>query len=211
MSAHVKDGDIVDSGLISIVGRLCDISDGSAWAWFHVYSASTCRPELEHIHRLKPPRTGLYWAVVLGLVVGASYYLDVSDAASSETEDIDTVFVEAAKNKNCGAELTALLLQRRGDSISMTQEVIVAAAQNGSNGKDIITLLLKRRAADVQITQEVVVAAAQNRRNGKDIIALLLNRRAGDVQITQELVIAIVRNFDIGVTTLLLNCYAADV
>ena len=165
---HVQDGDIVDSALITGVAKLCDIGDGVACTWFQVYSTSTYRPELydqsklEDFTRLQRSGDGLYWAVVLGIVAAARFFLDINNAASNSDQVIGDVFIEATRNISFGAELTALLLDRRGADVQITQKVVVAAAENEGDGKDIMTLLLDRRGADVQITQEVVVAAAGN-------------------------------------------------
>ncbi|CAN9208885.1 unnamed protein product [Alternaria alternata] len=146
--------------------------------------------QAQFLHFLRRPKTGLHWAVELGVVVAARRHLDANDSASRNIEDIGAVFLAAIENRSFGGTLTALLLDFIDDSIKITQEVVIAAAKNWGNGRKVMTLLLDRRAADVQITQEVVVAAAGNGGNGKDIMTLLLDRRAADVQITQEAVIA---------------------
>ncbi|CAN9179693.1 unnamed protein product [Alternaria alternata] len=192
--SHVQMGNIVDSGLIVSVAELCNIGDASSCIWFRVYSASTNRSELWRNSRLQRPKTGLHWAVELGVVVAARRHLDANDSASRNIEDIGAVFLAAIENRSFGGTLTALLLDFIDDSIKITQEVVIAAAKNWGNGRKVMTLLLDRRAADVQITQEVVVAAAGNGGNGKDIMTLLLDRRAADVQITQEAVIAAAGN-----------------
>jgi ribosomal protein S16 len=202
--SHAQDGDITDSTLITSMGKLCDIGDGSACAWFRVYTASPPGSTFMHTYNYRQPRTRLHMAVLLGLVVAAKSFLDVNDGANYVTEDIGILFVDAARNVKFGATLTALLLDRRGDSISMTQEVIVAAAQN-DNGKEVMALLLDQRGDEVQITQEVVITAAKNGFNGKEIMALLLDQRGDEVQITQEVVVAAAQNFDKEVMALLLN------
>ena len=56
----------------------------------------------------------------------------------------------------------ALLLDRRGDQIQITEDVVKAAASNGWNGKEVMALLLDRRGDQIQITEDVVKAAASN-------------------------------------------------
>ena len=46
---------------------------------------------------------------------------------------------------NNGKEVMALLLDRRGDQIQITEDVVKAAASNGQNGKEVMALLLDRR------------------------------------------------------------------
>ena len=100
--SHVQGGNIIDSALITSVGKLCDIGDGSACAWFNTYSTSSfCHISKENCHP-QERRTGLYWAVVLGLVVAARFFLDMNSPASYDTEDIRTVFMEASRNIKYG-------------------------------------------------------------------------------------------------------------
>ncbi|CAJ2507138.1 Uu.00g083240.m01.CDS01 [Anthostomella pinea] len=61
----------------------------------------------------------------------------------------------------------ALLLDRRGDKLPVTEEVVKAAAGNW-NGKQVMTLLFDQRGDEVPVTEEVVKAAARNGRNGKE-------------------------------------------
>jgi hypothetical protein len=51
------------------------------------------------------------------------------------------------------------LLDRGGDDVKITKEVVKAAAGNPHCGKDVMTLLLDRLGDDVKITEEVVKAA----------------------------------------------------
>ncbi|KAK4173538.1 ankyrin domain protein, partial [Triangularia setosa] len=61
-----------------------------------------------------------------------------------------------------GREVIALLLDRRGDKIPVTEEVLKAAAGNWWNGRELMALLLDRRGDHIPITEEVVKAAAGN-------------------------------------------------
>jgi hypothetical protein len=99
---------------------------------------------------------------------------------SGVTEEVVKV---AARNIN-GKRVMTLLLDRRGDDVQITEEVLKAAAKNSNEA--IMTLLMDRRGDDVQITEKVVKAAASNW-NG-EVMALLLDRRGDDVQITEEVV-----------------------
>ena len=54
----------------------------------------------------------------------------------------------------------ALLLDRRGDEITITEDVMKAAA---GNDKKVMRLLLDRRGDEITITEEVVKAAARNK------------------------------------------------
>jgi hypothetical protein len=100
-----------------------------------------------------------------------------------------------------------LLLDRRGDDVKITDEVVKAAAGNERSGEEVMTLLLDRRGDDVKITDEVVKAAAGNERSGKEVTILLLDRRGDDVKITDKVLKAAAGNEHSGeeVMTLLLN------
>jgi NACHT domain-containing protein len=84
------------------------------------------------------------------------------------------VSVTAASAKNA-KEMMKLLLDRGGDRIQITEDVVKAAAGNQGNGRQVMALLLDRRGDQVQITKDVVKAAASNRGNGREVMKLLLN------------------------------------
>ncbi|OAA34802.1 Ankyrin repeat-containing domain protein [Beauveria brongniartii RCEF 3172] len=71
----------------------------------------------------------------------------------------------------------ALLLERRGREIIITEEVVKAAAGNQDNGKKVMALLLEQRGDEITITEEAVKAAAGNEWNGQQILQLLFDRR----------------------------------
>ncbi|KAK2591555.1 hypothetical protein QQS21_010748 [Conoideocrella luteorostrata] len=101
------------------------------------------------------------------------------------------VIVAAAGNSDSGEELIALLLDRQGDKITITDKVVRAAA---GNNKEVIALLLDRRGSEITITDKVVQAAAGNRYSGEDVMALLLDRRGDEITITDKVVRAAARN-----------------
>ncbi|KAF6807599.1 heterokaryon incompatibility protein [Colletotrichum musicola] len=98
------------------------------------------------------------------------------------------VAIAAAGNGKNGKEVMELLLDRRGDQITITEELVKAAAGNWFNGKEVIALLLDRRGDQITITEEVVKATVWNGRNGKEVMALLLDRRGDQITITEEVV-----------------------
>ncbi|KAK2732923.1 hypothetical protein FQN57_002444, partial [Myotisia sp. PD_48] len=95
--------------------------------------------------------------------------------ADKDVKILECVTIAAAGNTRNGEKIMALLLDRRGDQVTITEEVVKAAARNW-NGEEIMTLLLDRRGDQVTITEEVVKAAARNW-NGEKIMTLLLDRR----------------------------------
>jgi hypothetical protein len=74
-------------------------------------------------------------------------------------------------------KMMGLLLDQRGDQITITEYLVTAAAGNEVNGKEVMKLLLDRRGDQITITEEVVMAAAGNTRKGNEVMALLLDRR----------------------------------
>ena len=50
-----------------------------------------------------------------------------------------------ASNDLNGKEVMALLLDRRGDQIQITEDMVKAAASNEFDGKEVMALLLDRR------------------------------------------------------------------
>ena len=107
---------------------------------------------------------------------------------------IDLKVLLAAASIENAKEMMALLLDRRGDQIQITEDVVKAAASNWGNGKEVMALLLDRRGDQIQITEDVVKAAASNYGNGKEVMALLLDRRGDQIQITEDVVKAAASN-----------------
>ncbi|KAL7924067.1 hypothetical protein ACQKWADRAFT_311398 [Trichoderma austrokoningii] len=78
----------------------------------------------------------------------------------------------------CNKEVMELLLEGRGDEITITQEVAEAAAGNvWKNGHELMKFLLHERGEEITITEEVIKAAAGNVGNGKGVVEILLSQR----------------------------------
>jgi hypothetical protein len=67
--------------------------------------------------------------------------------------------------------VVALLLDRRGDQIQITEDVVKAAASNWLCGAEVMALLLDRQGDQIQITEESIW------KNEKEVMALLLDLR----------------------------------
>ncbi|CAI7644417.1 unnamed protein product [Penicillium bialowiezense] len=94
-------------------------------------------------------------------------------------------------------KVLATLLNRRGNEIQITDEIVAAAASN-EYGKETISLLFDQRESEVHITEQVLVAAAGNGNHGRKILSLLLERRGGDIKITPSVMEAASQNFGSG-------------
>jgi len=68
-----------------------------------------------------------------------------------------------------------LLLDRRGNQIQITKNVVKIAIRNKRGGKQVIALLLNRRGDQIPIIKDVVTAAAGNSR----ALTELLDRQGG--------------------------------
>ena len=104
----------------------------------------------------------------------------------------DEVVKVAVRNTGSGKEVMELLLEKRGNEVEITTEVVKAAAGNYW-GKEVMELLLEKRGNEVKITTEVVKVAVGNYR-GKEIMELLLEKRGNKVEITTEVVKAAAGN-----------------
>ncbi|TGO33471.1 hypothetical protein BHYA_0244g00080 [Botrytis hyacinthi] len=96
--------------------------------------------------------------------------------------------VEIASLSSCKAMM--IILERRGDQVPITEEVVKAAAANEKCGLDMMELLLRRR-ENLSVTEEVVKAAvlratAENEWEGSDIIKLLFEKRGDQIPVTEE-------------------------
>jgi hypothetical protein len=75
------------------------------------------------------------------------------------------VVIDAARRNG---KVMALLLDRLGDQVTITEEVVMAAAGNLWNGKKVIALLLDQRCDQITITENVVMATTNNWRSRKE-------------------------------------------
>jgi transcription termination factor Rho len=67
-----------------------------------------------------------------------------------------------------------LLLDRRGDEIRITEEVVSAIIRRFDS--TVVAPLLDRQGDKMQITEVMVNAAAENYESGKEIMLLVLDR-----------------------------------
>lgn len=73
--------------------------------------------------------------------------------------------------------MIAFLLEKCGDEVEITEEVVKAAAGNEGNGEELMALLLEKRGDNVEVTGEVIKAAAGNEYCGEKIMTFLLRHR----------------------------------
>lgn len=98
--------------------------------------------------------------------------------------------------KNYNEEVISLLLDRRGNEITITEEVLTAAARNKHSNKEMLALLLERRGDEITITEKVIDAVASNYGNrGDEVMELLLNQRGDEITTTEKVVKAIMSNY----------------
>ena len=71
------------------------------------------------------------------------------------------MFKAAARNKEGGANVIALLLARYGASVTITEDIYKAAAGNEESSKKIMALLLARPGAGLINTEKVVIVNYQ--------------------------------------------------
>jgi hypothetical protein len=79
---------------------------------------------------------------------------------------------------NCN-EIMALLLERRANFITITEETMSTIAENFDD--EIMALLLDERGGDITITEKVVDAAVMNWNRSKEVLAALLSQRRDEV------------------------------
>ncbi|KAL6800468.1 hypothetical protein J3E68DRAFT_398332 [Trichoderma sp. SZMC 28012] len=113
----------------------------------------------------------------------------------------EPVVTVAAKNSRNGEESIALLLDQRGDQITITENIVKAAARNFN--EKVMALLFNRRGDQIIITENIVKAAARN--HNDKVMALLFNQRGDQITITKDIVKAAATNFNGKVMALLVN------
>ncbi|KAH0489937.1 hypothetical protein TgHK011_001426 [Trichoderma gracile] len=126
--------------------------------------------------------------------------LDFAISNSKKKNDILTMLINrldatvnigertmASIAQKCTVKVVALLLDRQGDHIRVTQSVAKAAAGNILHGEEVMALLLNRRGAEIAITEEIVITAARCE-NGYKVLGLLLKERGHEIAITHDIV-----------------------
>ncbi|KAJ4855373.1 ankyrin repeats (3 copies) domain-containing protein [Trichoderma breve] len=111
------------------------------------------------------------------------------------------VVATAAMDWKNNEEAMALLLDHRGDQITITENIVRDAARS-FNGK-LMTLFLDRRGDQITITENIVRDAALN--SNSEVMALLLDRRGDQITITENIVRDAARSSNSEVMALLLD------
>ncbi|KAF5708940.1 Pfs domain-containing protein [Fusarium globosum] len=106
----------------------------------------------------------------------------------------EEVVKAAARNRDSGKEVMALLLNRYGDRIIVTPQLVQRLTE--SFNKLSISKLLNQRGPKVEITKEVVKGAAGNRDSGKEVMALLLDRCGDRIIVTPRLIQRLAESFN---------------
>ncbi len=84
-----------------------------------------------------------------------------------------------------------LLLDRRGDQVVVTEDILCNVFNNVSCGEEILLLLLNRRRDQVIITEDVLMAIARSQNpRSEDLMKLLLDRFKDRFLMTREAVMA---------------------
>jgi hypothetical protein len=93
----------------------------------------------------------------------------------------------AAMASDFGPDELAILLDRCGKQVPITETVILAAGLNLEHGEDVVKMLLHRRPGFV-ISEEVIIAVLTL--FPAEVLALLLDQHGSDITITEEIVMA---------------------
>ncbi|KAK6814106.1 hypothetical protein RU639_010147 [Aspergillus parasiticus] len=100
---------------------------------------------------------------------------------------IEDVVKAVAGNGYYGHRIMKLLLDQRGESLLISEEVVKAAAENrGLEGPEVVEILLQYRGQSLPITEKVIKAAAKNGTYGYQMIQLLLESHDRNIIISEE-------------------------
>ncbi|OBT39506.1 hypothetical protein VE00_10394 [Pseudogymnoascus sp. WSF 3629] len=102
-----------------------------------------------------------------------------------------TVLVLFPQQNECLArwfdkEVMTLLLDSRGDDVTITDKVMMAAARNCYNNNETVTLLLNRQGENIKITERTFHTIAET--FDLEMMALFLNRQGYNIKITEGMV-----------------------
>nr|XP_036576344.1 ankyrin repeat protein [Colletotrichum truncatum]KAF6783069.1 ankyrin repeat protein [Colletotrichum truncatum] len=118
------------------------------------------------------------------------------------TKDVVRAMV-ASREETC-IQVIALLLNKHGNNIQITEEVVNAAASNTKYGDIILAFLFEKRGHEFIVTDEIIDAAVQNETLGVDLVSLLLKQRGSEISITEDTIIAAAQNDKLGVAVITL-------
>ncbi|KAF9891463.1 hypothetical protein FE257_003929 [Aspergillus nanangensis] len=95
------------------------------------------------------------------------------------TEDVVVQAAGSVQERAMG-----LLLDRRGDEVQITDDVVESAMANERCGDKLMALLLDRRGEELPVTELAVSMATANKKYGLELIILLLDHRPEVVRAT---------------------------
>ncbi|KAL4888924.1 HET-domain-containing protein [Aspergillus ambiguus] len=90
----------------------------------------------------------------------------------------------------CGYIVLSILIQRLGQRLSVSDEVVKAVAANyRSYGPEIMQQLFEQRGDSLPVSEEVVTAAAANTGSGHPIMQLLFEQRGDSLSVSEEVLL----------------------
>ncbi|KAK5993626.1 Vegetative incompatibility HET-E-1-like protein [Cladobotryum mycophilum] len=137
----------------------------------------------------------------------SSYHLDklrqfevvktILDGNSNNIQILDEEAISCAMYMG-GRALVSLLLERLGDQIHFSDDVLEKAISNPDDGAEVVELLLDQRGDEVHTSENILMAAAYNYRSAAQVLAVLLKRRGAEVQITEKILVQAAENQECG-------------
>ncbi|TGO25966.1 hypothetical protein BPAE_0069g00380 [Botrytis paeoniae] len=124
----------------------------------------------------------------------------------------ESVLIEAIGNLHEGEYMIQTLLEKRGESMSITENVVKAVVANAKKrekevsrewstmrkftmGNDIMMQLLEKRGADMEVTEEIFRMIAKEANFGKEALTLLLEKQGAKMEVTEEMVKVIAEEY----------------
>lgn len=158
--------------------------------------ADVNRRTTDHIFNGNTP---LHIALEEGHLDVVKVLLDPAHGTKIKGDDICT----AVSHGSNAEAMMALLLDKRGRNIKITEKILRKAAANRRCGAAVLALLFKRCGNRIKITQSVVEEAAE--RGSAETMSLLLNERGNKFEINEGLIKTAVRNDEKELLALLLK------
>ncbi|ETS79964.1 hypothetical protein PFICI_07493 [Pestalotiopsis fici W106-1] len=112
---------------------------------------------------------------------------------------------------NFDAPAVQNLLEKRKDTIHITEMAIIAAAGSYYYGPQVMNALLGATRDEVDITEGVIMAVVGNRRSGQEVLEVLLKKTAPKSYITNSVISLVAKCFDAHAVELLLEKIPDDI
>jgi nucleoside phosphorylase len=147
---------------------------------------------LDHQANTEVPGRVFKTALLTAVGMGQAAVVKLLLGRDNELQITEHMIEVAAGTNSARADSLALILERAGDEVEITNNIFEAAARS-YNGRETLALLLEKCGNELHVTDNILENAAGNW-NGKDILGLLIEKCGDKVRVTEKMLLAAVHS-----------------